>query len=606
MTSWLRNLLELLTRVHRLRPHLRGGRYLVGAVMLSAIAGAFLEGVGVGLLVPLFSLLVGEDIPMRPLGMLKGWLPGRSAAFYVVTLCSVVFGAIAAKNIFIYFTQILGARLRRRVAVNLRASLFERLHRAEINLFEQHASGEISSIFFHETDRAMNLLDTLLLITQRVCIGGFYLISLLIISAPLTLFTVLLGLCTLSLIVFLYRRLSRSGEEVSQLQQRLFASVAESFAGIRVVRATHSEQREFDRFQQLNRAHSEAHERSVRANALLSPITETVAVAGAMLIIGGAYTFLVQPGLMRATYLLGFGVFLVRLLPLVTQVYGLMGNLLYYGQSLKEVGKWLESPPHPTRPFGDATFTGVSHAIRLEQVSHTYGNGTQALREVSFVLPAGKTVALVGASGSGKSTVASLLLRFRPLSGGKITVDDRDYQEFSAESWHTAVAVVEQEAFLFHDSLAANIAYGFPQVSVEAVEAAVRIAHLDDLVKGLPQGLKTIVGERGALLSGGQRQRLAIARAVVRNPQVLILDEATSALDSLSEREVQNALEEAMRGRTVLVIAHRLSTIRNADHIVVLEEGRVGEQGSWEELINRGGMFAKMVNSTRDPAGRIT
>jgi len=174
-------------------------------------------------------------------------------------------------------------------------------------------------------------------------------------------------------------------------------------------------------------------------------------------------------------------------------------------------------------------------------------------------------------------------------------VDGQDYWEFSAESWHRALGVVEQEAFLFHDTLAENIGYGFPTVAKEAVQAAVKAAYLDDVVLSLPNGLDTIIGERGTLLSGGQRQRLAIARALVRDPRILILDEATAALDNLSERQVQDALERAMAGRTVLVIAHRLSTVRNADHIVVLDQGTVSEQGTWQELYERGGLFRKML-----------
>jgi ABC-type multidrug transport system fused ATPase/permease subunit len=381
--------------------------------------------------------------------------------------------------------------------------------------------------------------------------------------------------------------------------------VVESFAGIRVVRNTNSEQREIARFKEINEAQTRVQERYARASQMLAPIAETVAVTGAMLIAGGAFVFFVRPGIMLPSYLAGFGLILVRLLPLVNQLYSLQGQLIYLSNGLKEVGKWLESPEHPSRPFGDAIFQGVKSVIRLENVNYVYPNGTPALQDVSFDIKAGTTVALVGASGSGKSTVATLLLRFRPATGGKITVDGRDFWEFSAESWHTLVAVVEQDAFLFHDSLLNNIGYGFPAVAPEAVEAAVKIAHLEDVVKALPEGLKTVVGERGTLLSGGQRQRLAIARAIVRDPQILILDEATSALDNLSEREVQTALEEAMHGRTALVIAHRLSTIRDAHHIVVLEKGRVAEQGTWEELMARTGPFSQMVNTTRDSAKHL-
>ena len=185
-------------------------------------------------------------------------------------------------------------------------------------------------------------------------------------------------------------------------------------------------------------------------------------------------------------------------------------------------------------------------------------------------------------------------------------VDGRNYWSFSAESWHRAVAVVEQDAFLFHDTMASNIGYGFEGVTKEALDRAVRLAHLEDLVNSLPAGLETVVGERGTMLSGGQRQRLAIARALVRDPKILILDEATSSLDTVSESEVQAALSEAQQGRTALVIAHRLSTVRHANHIVVLDEGRVVQQGTWEELARNPGVFARLLNLTGGTSNKPT
>ena len=226
-----------------------------------------------------------------------------------------------------------------------------------------------------------------------------------------------------------------------------------------------------------------------------------------------------------------------------------------------------------------------------------------ALADVAFDIPAGQTVALVGSSGSGKSTIASLLLRLREPTAGRIVADGADYWEYSPASWHARLGMVEQEAFLFHDTVANNIQFGRQGVTPEQLRRAVAAAHLDDVIRGLPQGLETVVGERGTMLSGGQRQRLAIARAVVANPQLLILDEATSALDNVSERQVQAALDEARHQRTVVVIAHRLSTVRSADWIVVLDHGRVAEQGTWDELTARGGQFSRLLKSAEPGSG---
>ena len=274
---------------------------------------------------------------------------------------------------------------------------------------------------------------------------------------------------------------------------------------------------------------------------------------------------------MLSSYLLAYGFVLLRLLPLLNQLYGLHGHLAYLAGGIHEVKTWLETPHFPERPFGTAAFTGLERALAFEHVTYRYPNGKTALDDVDFVVPVGQTIAIVGPSGAGKSTLANILLRLRAPSGGRITVDGRDCWEFSPESWHRATALVEQDAFLFHGTLRENILYGCDDVGEEALDRALAAAHLTDVVTSLPDGLDTLVGERGAMVSGGQRQRIAIARAVIRNPSILILDEATSHLDAVSEQLVQQALHNAARGRTTIVIAHRLSTIRDADRLIVLE-----------------------------------
>ena len=605
LTSLPKRLTEFISCLTRLRPHIRAGRYLVGGVMVTTLLSSVLEGVGVGLLISLLTLLLGNSDPQagqaaRPAGPIR-WieqvLPGHAPGFYVASFCVLVMGAIVAKNAVLYLSQCLSARLRRRVSVNLRGALFQRLQRAEMSIFEQKSAGEISNIFLTEMYRTMLTLDFLVLLAQRSSMAVFYLIVLCFISWPLTLLTVALAGLVGGVIAIFFKRLRQGGEALSGLNRQLGTRLTESFGGVRVVRATDSQDREISRFQAISEAHGTAEEQSLRASALLPPISETVAVAGAMAIVGCAYFFFVREGTMPAPQLMGFGFILLRLLPLVNQIYGVQGNIVYLAPGILEVERWVQTPQFPERPFGQQEFRGLQQAVRFETVGFSYPNGKQALQQVEIEIPCGKTVALVGASGSGKTTVANLLLRFRQPTSGRITVDGQDYWEFSAASWHRSVAVVEQEAFLFHDTLGNNIAYGYPDATPAAIEEAARLANLTDVIKALPEGLNTIIGERGTMLSGGQRQRLAIARALIRQPKILILDEATSALDNLSERLVQEALEAAQQGRTVLVIAHRLTTIRHADNIVVLTEGRVAEQGTWEQLMARGGTFAKLANS---------
>ncbi|HEV2148460.1 MAG TPA: ABC transporter ATP-binding protein [Longimicrobiaceae bacterium] len=595
----MRNLRELIVSTLRLRPYLRGSRSLTVAVVVSLTAAAALEGVGIGLLVPLLGLMLGSEDPTsrRILEMLRDWFPGHGEQFYVAVLCLSIVGAIALKNVVLYGSNVLAARLRRRVTVRVRDDLFARLHGAPLQVFEERPAGELASVFLTETLRLRQFMEGLLLLGQKLSLGLFYVVALLVLSWPLMLATLVIGAVIGGTIAFVYRHLVHSGQQITELNQRIGSNLVESFAGVRVIRVTDSQAAAAGSFHDLNAAQAAVEEETMRSSSLLGPITETVAVAGAIVMVGGAYFFLVRPGLMAQNVLFTFGFVLLRLLPLVNQLYTVQGFVLHMLGSVREVDRWMSVPQYPRRPFGEAVCTGVRDVVRLSGVGYVYPNGTRALENVTLEIPVGKTVAIVGASGSGKSTIASLLLRLRQPTEGTITVDGRDYWEFSPDTWHRNVALVEQEAFLFHDTMLRNITFGLPGASPEAVREAVRMAYLDDVVQALPAGLNSVVGERGANLSGGQRQRLAIARALVRDPRILVLDEATSALDTVSERQVQAALENARQGRTAVVIAHRLSTVRTADHIVVLAEGRVVEQGTWEELSSRSGTFSSLLSA---------
>jgi ABC-type multidrug transport system fused ATPase/permease subunit len=598
MRSWLAQSADVWRLLRQLRPYLGAGRGLLTATMISSFVMVVFEGVGVSLLVPLLSLLLGgtNAVPMRPLQWLQAQFPHHSPAFYVGVCCVAIVLAIGAKNLSAYVSQLFAARLKRRVATTLRAALFERLQRAHLDLFDQRPTGEIANIFLVETQRTTIAIDAAVAFAQRVSIALFYIAALFYISWPLTLLVVGLGLALGGALSVVYRRLTQAGRRLTDLNHRLASVLEQSFAGVRVVRATNAQTSEIERFAEINQAQAATDEATSRAHGLLFPVAETLAVIGAMVIVACAYVFLVRPGHMLSSYLLWYGFVLLRLLPLTNTLYSMQGHLFYVAGGIREVDRWLSTPVYPERPFGSREFTGLRDGLRLEQVFFTYGTGTEALKDVTFEVPAGRTVAIVGSSGSGKSTLASLLLRLRVPTKGRITVDGVDYWEFSPESWHRSIALVEQDAFLFHGSLRENILYGWQHAGAGALEHAIEAANLSDMVAALPKGLDTLVGERGAMVSGGQRQRIAIARAIVRDPGILVLDEATSHLDSVSEQLVQQALSNAARGRTMIVIAHRLSTIRDADWIVVFEHGRIVEQGTWATLQAAKGTFDRLVH----------
>jgi subfamily B ATP-binding cassette protein MsbA len=597
MKSWWLQSADVWRLLKQLRPYLGAGRGLLVATLVSSFVMVLFEGVGVGLLVPLLSLLLGGEkaVPMRPLQWLQTEFPHHSPAFYVGVCCVAIIVAIGAKNIAAYIAQLFATHLRRRVATSLRAALFERLQRADLDLFDQRPGGEIANIFLVETYRTTIAIEAVVSFVQRVGIAVFYVAALFYLSWPLTSLVVALGLGLGAALGFLYRRLGRAGTRLTDLNHRLTSVLEQSFAGVRVIRATNAQETEIARFREINLEQAASEEEATRAHNLLFPLTETLGVIGAMVIVATAYIFFVRPGHMLSSYLLWYGFVLLRLLPLLNQLYGMQGHLFYLAGGIREVDRWLSTPVYPERPFGTVEFTGLRSALRLEDVTYTYGTGTEALKQVDFQVRAGQTVAIVGSSGSGKSTLASLLLRLRAPTRGRITVDGVDYWQFTADSWHRSIALVEQDAFLFHGTLGENVLYGWQHVTEGALERAIAAANLTDVVASLPAGLDTLVGERGAMVSGGQRQRIAIARAIVRDPSILVLDEATSHLDSVSEQLVQQALSNAARGRTTIVIAHRLSTIREADWIVVFDQGRIVEQGTWASLQAARGTFDRLV-----------
>lgn len=601
MDNSFRDFHRMLSGLNRLRPAFKIPARDYVLLFTLTIAAAALETVGIGLLLPMLELLRdnGNQSPTMAVRILMDWLPGRNMGFYTITLCVSVIGAIVLKNFLIYLGNRMTAHLRATALLNVRDAIFRRIQHSGLETFENSTSGEMASILLLDTGRTAYSIEFLMMFLQRFLIAVFYVIALFVISWQLSILAgIVAGLCGWAL-GYSYKVLARSGREIGTVGEKLSSYLAEALQGTRLIRATHSQQREIDRFFALNKEFAEVQRQGMVASASLNPITESLGVIGGMAIVAGAAVWLVQPGYLRGEMLLGFAFVLLRLLPAITMVYGLYGQTINLAGGVEQTEKWMGLAQYPKKKFGQKTFEGFSRALQVRNLSYEYNNGHRALDGVDFDIEAGKITALVGASGSGKTTLAALFLRMRAPTEGCILADGVDYWEFSPESWHRNVAIVEQEAFLFQGTLLDNVRYGVPDASVADVENAIRKAHLEHVVKEMPNQLLTVIGERGATLSGGQRQRLSIARALVRNPKLLILDEATSALDSLSEAQVQSALDEAQEGRTVVVIAHRFSTIRKAHKIIVLDQGRVVEQGSWAELEARGGAFYSLLNASQ-------
>ncbi len=494
-------------------------------------------------------------------------------------------------------------RLSRMLGVWMIADLRQDLARHVLRLGMRYHSGRrLGDLLSRLTADVGTSLRLLTLIVEELIQEPFKILGALTMAffaAPAATLGMLLFLPILALPVLVL------GPKVRKRSQKSLAKLGDTtqamtqmFSGIRVVKAFRMEERETEEFRRVNQEFVHQTERMVKAQATSLSVTNFLAQGGIGVAIGliALANHMMDGGLFTDTsslmvFFLATGFLFTgvkRLTKAVSIIYTSMG-------ATERVFEVLDLEPEIPEKGEDRPFAGLEGEIRFEAVGFDYGTGDgPAVQDISFRVKRGERVALVGSSGAGKSTLMDLVARFYDPTEGRILVDGVDLRELKVADWLDRMAMVGQQPFLFQTSLRENVRYGRPEASPEEVEQACRAANLDDFVASLPQGLDTQAGEAGTRLSGGQAQRVTIARAILRDADVLLLDEATSALDSESERRVQAALEVLIAGRTTFAIAHRLSTIRSADRILVLDQGRIAEDGSHDQLVAQGGIYAKM------------
>jgi len=497
----------------------------------------------------------------------------------------------------------LGEYVGQHVVHDVRRHLSEHIQRLPVAYFDRVTSGSIAS----------RVTTDVLLLRQALTEGAAVMIRDLTTVGVLLAVTFYLDwvLALVTFVVFpsVVLPLQRLSRKMRTLSRRgldtlgdLSSLLQETVVGNRVVKAFGMQAYEASRFEAESRRLLATYMRAARIQAFTSPMTEVLAAVGVAAVLAWGGASVVSGGRTVG----GFLGFLSALVLLYEPFKKLVRTNNVFQAGLGAAQRIFDVLDEPAEEGGDAgtlELDGVRDAIRFENVSFAY-RSEPVLAGVDLTIRAGSVVALVGASGGGKSTIADLIPRFYEVGGGRITIDGIDIRRIRLESLRAQIAVVTQFTFLFNDTIRANIAYGRPDLPAERVEEAARAANAHDFIRRLPLGYDTGVGELGVQLSGGERQRIAIARALLKDAPILILDEATSALDAESERAVQDAIERLMRGRTVLVIAHRLSTIREADHIAVIGDRGIMEQGSHAELMARAGAYKRLYEMQYDAEGR--
>lgn len=563
-------------------------------------SGAVFNGIGIALIIPLILDLLGQDILtdsnfpplLRSLFSLFDGVPEGSRP---LALMAVLLVALLFKNLATYGGTAISSLLSRSYVCNLRKEGLRLLLDVDLDYYASVRLGDLMNYLNTEVNRVASAVRTLARIATLMITILVFLAILMAISWQLTLVSMLLMTTVALANQVSINQAKRFGQELSSAAAALSNRLIEVLSGMRLVKTTANEDREFSLINRLVQQRENAEFNSQLVYASIGPVNEMLSILALIaLIVVGRSLFAGQLETLSSIMLI-YLVVLFRLLPFIGQLNSSRSQLASNLASAERLEAFLNRRDKPFMTSGHRPFTQLSEGIRFNQISFRYPQGESwALQGVDLTLPRGQTLALVGSSGAGKSTLADLLPRFYDPSAGAIEIDGVDLKEFDIKTFRRRVGVVSQDTFLFNASVKDNICYGYPQATDEEVFEAARRANAEEFILQLPRGYDTMIGDRGVLLSGGQRQRLAIARALVQNPEILILDEATSALDTISERLVQQAIDDLSQNRTTLVIAHRLSTVRKADQIAVLDQGRVVEVGTHRELLARGQHYAKL------------
>ncbi len=520
--------------------------------------------------------------------------PSESLKVLCMTLLAVFF----TKNIFLYTKNILLRVVELKLVKDIRDSLYKHIQTLSLGYFHKRKTGSITSIVMNDVEQ---LQVAFAVVFQRLFVEPINILTfvtlLFIISWKLALIAIVIiplaGIAIISIGRSIRRKSRRTQAKIAEIMQIL----TETLSSIRIVKAFVNEKEEVKKFTGESQHYFKLLLKRARLDLISAPVTESFGVIiGVVLLWYGGMEVLSNQGVSAEDFI-RFIVILFSILGPIKQMSNVNLRIQVGAASAERIFELLDTPPEIVEKDDAIDLGEFKETIEFDHVHFEYNDGDElVLDELSFTINKGEVVAMVGPSGSGKTTIADLIPRFYDVSTGVIRIDGHDLRDATLASIRGQMGIVTQEVILFNDTIRNNIAYAQPNVSDEAIRKSAEAANALEFIEQTLNGFDTLIGERGVNLSGGQKQRLAIARALLKNPPILILDEATSALDTESEKKVQKAIETLMKDRTALVIAHRLSTVQNADKIVVIEQGRVAETGTHSELYEKGGLYRRLYD----------
>lgn len=526
---------------------------------------------------------------------LVGFIKESGPLTGLVYVCVVLIVTSMISNLMRYLSQRILVSMRTHIMRNIRNALFEKITKLHVGYFNAHRKGDILSSISNDVTEVQNGVANSfhILFRDPLLIIGF-LSMLLYMSPQLTIVTLLTLPVSALVIGRITRKLKRGAKDTQSMMGRIVSHFEEAISGIRIIKAFNAQRFVNENFHVSNESHRRISKRMFNKQELASPMSEFlgITVAASVIFYAGYLQTKGQLGMEWSSFVVYIG-FYWRVLEPSKAISNAFANLQRGLASGERLFAILDVEPEIKKCANPVPVNDFKESIEFRDVSFKYKN-EPVLKNISVTIPKGKTIALVGPSGAGKSTMADLIPRFYDVVTGSILLDGKDIREYEPKGLISLMGIVTQEAILFNDTVFNNIAFGMKGVTMDDVCRAAEIANAHEFISQLPQGYQTNIGDRGANLSGGQRQRLAIARAVLKNPPILILDEATSALDTESEKLVQEALTNLMKNRTSVVIAHRLSTIQHADQIVVLKDGEIVEKGTHQELIHQKGLYSHL------------